>query len=257
MQIHTSDNPAKEAGIYISDSINAHNGDVLCLLSGGSALDVVKHITTNKSECRAPRALPTASPKGRTEDDKKERERECRTICFMMGDERVSRESGINNFLQLKERYPEHPVVEQAIETVPELGESAEAFAKRIEKNILQIISGANNLKIVSLQGLGGDGHTAGIFPMDRESFQKTYRDDGTYVPVHIESLTIDSRASITPTWIQKHVDEIFLFAAGESKHVILESLINESKELHERPAELIKRHPNAQLFTNLHIEPK
>lgn len=256
MQIHTSDNPAKEVGTYISNTINSHDGDLLCLLSGGSALDVIKYINTEKTECRTPRVLPTAPPKGRTEGDNNKQKNECRTI-FIMGDERVSRETDINNFLQLQSRYAEHPIIDQLIETVPNESESPESFAERIEKNILQIITKSKNLKIISLQGLGNDGHTAGIFPMDQESFYKTYIEDRLYVPVHLQSLKIDSRASITPTWLLSHVDEIYLYAAGNEKHAILESLINESKELHERPAELIKRHNSAHLFTDQFIEPK
>ena len=53
MQIHTTDRPAKIAAEHVSRVISEHDGDVLCLLSGGSALDVVEHInTTNKPECR-------------------------------------------------------------------------------------------------------------------------------------------------------------------------------------------------------------
>ncbi len=230
MQIHTSDNPAKEAAAYISKTINSHSGDILCLLSGGSALDVVEYLTPNKSQCRT---------------------------IFIMGDERVSRESTINNYLQLTSRYSKHPLVEHLVTTVPELNESSEDFAIRIENIISKIISEGINLKIISLLGIGNDGHTAGIFPMDLESFHSTYRDDRTYVSVHVEGLKIDSRASITPTWLLEHTDEIFLYAAGESKYTILESLINESKELHERPSELIKQHKNAHLFTDLFIEPK
>lgn len=231
MQIHTSDDPAKAAGMHISESIASHDGDVLCLLSGGSALDIIDYINIHDKN-------------------------ECRTI-FIMGDERVSREESINNYLQLKGRYPEHLVTKLSIETVPNENESSEDYADRIEKKFLKIISELKDPKIISVLGMGTDGHTAGIFPMDQESFQETYRDDGTYVSVHAKGLTIDSRASITPSWLLNEADEIIAFIAGESKHVILESLINESKELYERPAELIKRHKNAHLFTDIFIEPK
>jgi 6-phosphogluconolactonase/glucosamine-6-phosphate isomerase/deaminase len=92
---------------------------------------------------------------------------------------------------------------------------------------------------------------------MDEGSFLDTYKEDVPYVSVVGKGLKIDSRASLTPSWLQNNVDDMLLFVIGESKQMMLESLINESKEIHERPSELIKRHKNAHLFTDLLIEPK
>jgi 6-phosphogluconolactonase/glucosamine-6-phosphate isomerase/deaminase len=105
--------------------------------------------------------------------------------------------------------------------------------------------------------GMGPDGHTAGIFPLPKESFRETYPDDLTYVPVHVEGLTINSRASFTPSWILGQVDELFAYVTGDSKHAMLESLVNETKELHERPAEILKRHRCAHLYTDQFLEHK
>ncbi len=231
MQIHTTDNSAKLLGEELSGRINAHDGDVVCLLSGGSALDVVGFIEINDKP-------------------------ECRTI-FMMGDERGSREPKVNNTLQLEARYPGHAVIKSLIRTVPEENESLIDFAARVEKTLLEKISELRYVKIFMILGMGTDGHTAGIFPMNKESFQETYLDDLTYVPVHVEGLTIDSRASLTPGWILNHVDEIFAYVTGESKHALLESLQNETKELHERPAELLKLHGRAHIYTDQVLDPK
>lgn len=232
MQIHTTDSPAKLLGEELSERINAHEGDVVCLLSGGSALDVIEFIKiSDKPECR-----------------------ECRTI-FMMGDERGSREPEVNNTLQLEARYPEHLLTKTLIETIPNKTESLENFATRVEKTFLEKISELKNVKIFMILGMGADGHTAGIFPLAKESFQKVYQDDLTYVPVHAPGLTIDSRASLTPSWILDHVDEIFAYVVGQSKQTILESLQNETKELHERPAELLKLHKRSHIYTDLVID--
>lgn len=230
MDIHTTDSPAKLLGRELSEHINTHPSDVICLLSGGSALDVVEYIQVEKNECRT---------------------------IFMMGDERWSREQTTNNTLQLQARYPEHVVTKSLIETIPNESESLVDFATRIEKTFLEKVSLLTNVKIFMVLGIGTDGHTAGIFPMDKESFQETYRDDTTYVPVHVEGLTIDSRASFTPHWILTHVDEIFAFVVGDSKHAILESLVHETKELHERPAELLKLHTQSHIYTDQALEPK
>ena len=84
------------------------------------------------------------------------------------------------------------------IETVSKENESTEEFAKRIENEFLELYRSLNNPKIISLLGIGDGGHTAGIFPMNEAQFNETYLGDRIYVPVHLDGLTIDSRASFT-----------------------------------------------------------
>jgi len=173
----------------------------------------------------------------------------------MMGDERVSREPAINNFLQLQSRYPEHPILKHLLETVPKENESAINFALRVGENFFSILTELNNPKIIYVLGVGTDGHTAGIFPMRIESFRKTYQDDLTYVPVSVEGLTIDSRASFTPSWILSNVDELIGYVVGADKQEILTKLNSEDKKLSERPAELLKLHARTTVYTDLDIE--
>lgn len=276
MHIHTTDTPAKLLGKELSECINMHGGDVVCLLSGGSALEVVKHINiSNKLKCHECRTTESTSQNiveqsspyfecrstettssGIVANQKICSLPECRTI-FMMGDERWSREQKVNNTLQLQACCPDHLITKSLIETIPNENESLEDFATRIEKIFLEKISELRNLKIFMILGIGADGHTAGIFPLPNESFQKVYQDDLTYVPVHAPGLKIDSRASLTPSWILDHVDELFAYVVGQSKQTILESLQNETKELHERPAELLKLHKHSHIYTDLALAPK
>ena len=231
MVVITTDAPAKLAGEYIQQVITAHDGDVLCLLSGGSALDIVPHIT---------------------QADK----HECRTI-FMMGDERGSRDPEINNSLQLIHRHPDSTVAKNLILTVPREGEKLKNFTSRISETFSTEISKLKNIKIIQVLGVGSDGHTAGIFSLPKDKFTQTYnRPDLDIVPTHLEGLKIDSRASFTPNWILTKVDELIVYVVGADKKPILESLLSESKEIHERPAELIKQHLRTKLYTDQALEP-
>jgi 6-phosphogluconolactonase/glucosamine-6-phosphate isomerase/deaminase len=231
MKIHVSSNPAKEAGEYLSKLISTHDGDIVCLLSGGSALAIVPYIVIDNYSF--------------------DKDNES-CVIFMVGDERWSRDEQINNSLQCKTRYPDHPVSSSLIPTVPEKDESLPVFASRVEKAFLEKISQCKNPKIISLLGMGVDGHTAGIFPLPEETFTEVYRDDQTYVPVHVVGLKIDSRASFTPKWLLDHVDVIIGYVVGTDKKTILESLLQETKPIHERPAELFKIHPDVHLYTDL-----
>jgi 6-phosphogluconolactonase/glucosamine-6-phosphate isomerase/deaminase len=237
-----TDTPAKEAGEHISSCIQEHTGDIICLLSGGSALDIVEHIQPGKkcfhADCTEGLCKKT----------------ECRTI-FMMGDERVSGDVKVNNFLQLKSRYPEHPILDKLLETVPLENESAKDFSLRIEQDFFSTVTELNNLKILYVLGVGTDGYVAGIFPAEIHEFRKTYQDDLNYVSVQPEGLRIDSRASFTPNWILTNVDELIGYVAGSDKLEILTKLNQEDKKLNERPAELLKQHPRSTVYTDQSVE--
>ena len=230
MHIVTTDIPATLVGEAVSKSIAEHDGDVMCLLSGGSALEVVEFI-----------AKPTDKP-------------ECRTI-FMMGDERGTGEEEINNSLQLLKTHPGHYVAKNLISTVPHEDENLELFASRISETFSTELSKLQNPKIIQVLGVGSDGHTAGIFPLPEDEFYKVYPRDLGIVPVRVEGLTIDSRASFTPDWILRNVDQVLGYAVGVSKSAILESLKNESKAINERPAEILKLHKDAVVYTDQVVE--
>jgi 6-phosphogluconolactonase/glucosamine-6-phosphate isomerase/deaminase len=228
MELITTDIPAKEAGEAISNLLKNHAGDTLCLLSGGSALDVVEHVKRND-------------------------ESECRTI-FMMGDERGSRESEINNFLQLESQYQDHWVTENCLRTVLEENETLEEFSTRISRQLDEALAELRDPQVIHLMGMGGDGHTAGIFPLEEDRFHTCYERDQSIVPIHLEGLKIDSRASVTPGWILTHVDHVIGYITGGSKYTTLESLVRDTKAVHERPAELWKLKSGTEVYTDLRI---
>ncbi len=171
----------------------------------------------------------------------------------MMGDERVSREADTNNYLQLLAQLDQTAGDCNIVDTTPEEDETPGKFALRMNEILKKIIS-EKNLQIISILGIGQDGHTAGIFPLSKERFQEAYRDDSMYLPVVVKGLTIDSRASVSPQFILNHVDRIFGFVVGSDKKQILEKLKNENLPIHEMPAQLIKQHSNAAIYTDQSI---
>jgi 6-phosphogluconolactonase/glucosamine-6-phosphate isomerase/deaminase len=175
----------------------------------------------------------------------------------MMGDERVSREPEINNYLQLVKRFPDHEVTENTLETIPLDTETEKDFAFRVENYFLQELTELTNPKIISILGVGIDGHTAGIFPMEEKLFRQVYQDDVMYAPVALKGLTIDSRASVTPTWLLDHADVLLGYICGEAKKEILIDLNTNDKKLHERPAEILKLHRRAYVYTDQDITPR
>ena len=224
MQIKTTNNPSSEVALHIEELIKQHGGTTLLLLAGGSALNIVSKIKLDDYA------------KGRT--------------IFMMGDERWSREKSENNYLQLQDQLtPGHGL--KLVETNIKENENLTKFTTRLNLEFEKIISCSDKLQTICILGVGTDGHTASIFPMAEESFFNTSKQDVPYVSVHVESLKINSRASITPDFIKNQVNHVIGYAVGETKKSILNSLINESKPINEMPAQLIKLHKNSILVTD------
>ncbi len=226
MEIKNSEDPAAAAGEHISNYINAQGKQVLCLLAGGSALKIVDYINLASEQKR-------------------------RTI-FIMGDERVG-EASDNNYHQLQEYFSEFIAHHTVIDTSNVLKETPENFASRISKQIEKIFSEEHSVATITVVGIGNDGHTAGIFPLPVDKFSEMYKEDMTYVPVHLQSLTIDSRASITPSWLLK-CDELIGYVSGIEKTAILNKLLHEKHEINDMPAQILKLHRNSYIYTDLKV---
>ena len=243
-----SNRPAKEVGEHINNVIQEHVGDLVCVIAGEVALDIIKYTHPGKtcfhSECRA----------DSSEGDLPCKKTECRTI-FMLGDEWVSREPKINNYLKIEAEYAEHPIMDKLIETVPRSDETENNFTERIEKTFLETLLTLHNPKIIFILSVGTDGHTAGIFPMDEQSFRRAYREDRTYVPVDPDNLKIDYRASFTPSFILNHADELIGYITGQDKENILIELNSNDKKVNERPGEILKLHSRATVYTDIGMQ--
>jgi len=228
MEVTRTNTPAEAAAHHLESLIEADERNVLCLISGGSAFAIYDHIKLSESA------------KGRT--------------IFCMGDERVREGAHENNYSQLVQTCPDFVNTHQVIDTSIEDDEDPEKFSLRINRILEKIFTDKKDLKVISILGMGPDGHTAGIFPMPQDRFRDTYEADLTYVPVVVEGLTIDARASITPTFILHRVDHVIGYITGEAKQAKLNELINQDLELYDMPAQIIKQHKDAVIFTDIKI---
>ena len=132
MKTHTSTNPYKKAGEYISNLLQAYDDvPVLLLLSGGSAMNVLDFITLQHMSERV-------------------------TLC--LADERINAPDEDSNAWKLVQtnwfqEAKKHGVTLCALE----------------EGALKEWKNGHENGKIITLLGMGGDGHTAGILPMPND----------------------------------------------------------------------------------------
>lgn len=228
MKLANVSDPAREAGKHISRWVESYDVPVLCVLSGGSAFEVVPHITLGPNT-------------------------KVRTI-FMLGDERWGGEGeaeSVNNYAQLTSFYPAFAASHTVIDTSVQPGESALAYQARLQSTLEIFLRTHRDFPTLALLGLGTDGHTAGIFPMEDQRFAAVYPGDALYASVSVPEQQYPVRASVTPAWVSNHVDEIVLYAAGATKREILKKLVSDDARTHEMPAQLVKRHGGSTVYTD------
>lgn len=235
MITNVSITPAQNAGVYISKYLEKHNdSNVLLLLSGGSALEVLAYIDTN-----------LLTPK----------------ITISMLDERVSNDETVNNFLQLQKTnfYSEaHARGVGEIQTIPHQNESPLFFAKTVGEAFRNFLAENPTAKIIGLFGVGADGHTASIFPMPKDVFAKIYDSENIFVPVISDSANPNERISITPNFIESYIDEVVLYAIGKNKcDTVLQHMTSGAFEVHELPALAPAQHPKSYFFTDCKLVEK
>ncbi|MFT7507252.1 MAG: 6-phosphogluconolactonase/glucosamine-6-phosphate isomerase/deaminase [Acidimicrobiales bacterium] len=226
MKINTSKKPHIEVAKALSKALKNHaHSDVLLLLAGGSALQVLDELSLDSVD-------------------------EYTTI--MMMDERFSSNPLENNFIQMTG----HAFYQRAkangasfISSVPLDSESNEKFAVRVQNKLNLFYTEHPKVTTIALFGIGPDGHTAAIFPMPMEDFIDTYAQGFLYVPVKYFKNTFPKRSSITPQFIHRYIDEAYVYATGESKLSVLKSL-HEPCELHQMPANIHHR-IDSKLFTD------
>jgi len=108
--------------------------------------------------------------------------------------------------------------------------------------------------KIIALLGMGSDGHTAGIFPdADENVFHDRFESDclvaGYRAP---EYATCPERVTATLSFLEKNVDQAFVFVSGEEKRAVWERVLRNDEPIHLLPAGIFHRLRSAEVFTDI-----
>ncbi|MBI2642667.1 MAG: 6-phosphogluconolactonase [Candidatus Wildermuthbacteria bacterium] len=109
--------------------------------------------------------------------------------------------------------------------------------------------------KVIITQGVGVDGHTAGIFPFpeDPGKFQELFEND--------EALTVEydagkkseypRRATVTMPFLRQ-VDHSVVYMVGEEKRKALERIFVDNGALYETPARIMREMRDVTIFTDI-----
>ena len=181
-------------------------------------------------------------------------------LTIGMLDERFSQDPLVNNFLQLKSTAFHRNAKEAGasfIETVPS-GEKLDEFAKSFENSLLSWIqSKGPGGKVFITQGIGADGHTAGIMPYPENPmfFKKTFEDESLWVVGYSAKgkSKYPLRITVTMPFLKKVVDATIVYLIGTEKKEALERVLSPQGTLFETPARIIREMKQVKVFTNIY----
>jgi len=110
--------------------------------------------------------------------------------------------------------------------------------------------------KIYIIQGIGTDGHTAGImpYPNDPEGFQKLF-ERPNYWTVGYDAKGKNQyryRATVTNTFLRNAVDMSIAYAVGEEKKAALARVTSGADPVHAVPARVMHEMKEVYLYTDV-----
>ncbi len=206
---------------------------VLLLLSGGSAFDILKDM-----------------PNG------------CvgKTTTIGVLDERFSKDQEVNNFSLLEKTdffQLAKSALAQSIDTRPHDNENLAGLALRFETALRTWHTAHPKGTVIITQGIGPDGHTAGImpYPEDEKQFEALFLDDAHWVCGYNAGTKNQYPLRITVTIpFLRLVDHSIVYCVGQNKKEALGRVLDREGDLFETPARVIREMRDVKLFTDISL---
>ncbi len=225
---------AEEAGRALDRAL-AGNAPTLFLVSGGSSLPLLSFI---RPELLGPH------------------------LTIGVVDERYSSDPKINNFAQLvgtefyKNASDRHA---SFIDTRPKDEEGLQGLSARFDSSLKEWRDAHPQGRIVITQGIGPDGHTAGImpFPENPEKFKTLFENPAMWAVGYDASgkSAYPLRVTVTLPFLRE-VDVAIVYAVGDIKRTALKQGLHETHPLNEVPAGIIKEIRGSAVYTDQEMSP-
>lgn len=218
----------KELEKILSENIS---NNVLLLCSGGSALEVLNNISKDVFTHK---------------------------ITVGVLDERFSNDAVVNNFIQLKNTsFYKDAVVSGVnfIESIPRENETLASFGLRMNNNIKKWVNINKKGFIIIIEGMGEDGHTAGIIPAPNDSslFGKLFDSASTFMVGYSSVSKYPNRVTVTNYFLKKMVDISIVYFVGKEKKEAYKKLMHDStSKNYEFPIGIVKEMKDVRIFTNI-----
>lgn len=105
----------------------------------------------------------------------------------------------------------------------------------------------------IALLGMGPDGHTAGIFPMDDEKrFHELFEKDRLVIGHRGPEYALCPERVTATLSLLRRMDRIYVFFTGEEKRAIWARAVVGTEPLHKLPAGIFRTLPRVEIFTDL-----
>jgi 6-phosphogluconolactonase/glucosamine-6-phosphate isomerase/deaminase len=107
---------------------------------------------------------------------------------------------------------------------------------------------------IIITQGIGTDGHTAGIlpYPENQEFFHLRFDTEALAIGYDTKEKTeYSQRITVTLPFLRS-VDHAIIYLIGNEKQAILERVLYPTEDLHQLPARIIHEMPHVQIHTSI-----
>lgn len=177
-----------------------------------------------------------------------------------MLDERFDQNSEVNNFTQLtKTKFYQAAKDKNVlfIDTRPGMSESLEELTARFEESLKAWRSENPDGAILITQGIGEDGHTAGIlpYPEDPDLFQSLFDREGKWVAGYDATLAKNpypQRVTVTLPFLRYEVNKAIVYVRGDNKKEALARVLAGKEKLWEVPARIVHHMKSAIIFTDI-----
>lgn len=220
----TKEEALQEVARHLNEVFHVHaNVPILFLSSGGSALELLEgvHLAEN--------------------------------VTVSVLDERYSKNPTVNNFAQLFGNI--HPTT--FIDTRVKDNETLRQLAERFEKELRLWKEKNPSGKVIITQGVGSDGHTAGImpYPENPELFRQLFDAPDHWVVGYDATKGKNEyplRVTVTMPFLREVVDHSLVYVTGESKKEALARILSSQGNLWETPGRIIREMKNVKIFTDI-----
>jgi len=212
---------------------DAKKKPILLMLSGGSALELLAGIEMRYMG---------------------------RHVTITVLDERYSKDPAVNNFSQVAEtdfyKNAERKGIDY-IDTRVHYGITLHGLARKFERGLKRWRKKYPSGSVIAIQGIGEDGHTAGIlpYPEDPKKFNKLFDKNERWVVgyyVSKEKSEYTRRITVTFPFLREHVDCTIVYVTGSRKRGALRRVFAKRGSLKRTPARIVHEMHNVFLFTDI-----
>lgn len=211
---------------------SSKNHPVLLMLSGGSSLELLAGIEMRNIG---------------------------KNVTITVLDERYSSDPAVNNFSQIEATEFYGKAEKRGIDYIDtsiRAGDTPKKLAQRFEKRLRSWIRRNPKGRIIVTQGIGPDGHTAGImpFPENPKRFQKLFNQGRSWVISYNatkEKTPYPFRITVTYNFLREQVDCAVAYATGKQKKRAVKKLVAKKGSEADTPSRILLEMEDASLFTD------